>query len=70
MAKPFLVGNQPAEKDKCIETLDRWEILKVSIDEKSIMQAEYLRYHMYVVQSADAGLIISSIQNIWYLGQN
>jgi hypothetical protein len=26
--------------------------------------------HMYVVQSADAGLILSSIEIIWYLGKN
>jgi hypothetical protein len=27
-------------------------------------------YHMYGVYSSDAGLILSSIEIIWYLGQN
>jgi hypothetical protein len=27
MAEPFLVGNQPTEKDKCIQTIRRWGIL-------------------------------------------
>jgi hypothetical protein len=70
MAEPFLVGNQPTEKDKCSETLDRWEILKVSINEIQSYGAEYPRYHMYVVQSADARANLSSIETLWYLGRN
>jgi hypothetical protein len=42
----------------------------LSIDENSIVQAEYPRYHMYVVDSANARANLSSIEILWYLGQN
>jgi hypothetical protein len=46
-----------------------WDTL-LSIDENSIVRAEYPWDHMYVVQSANARANLSSIEIIWYLGKN
>jgi hypothetical protein len=61
------IGKIDHEKSD-LAIIDPWTQVLVSTIDPHML--EYWLSHMYAMQSVDAGFILSSIEIIWYLGQN